>query len=118
MSVTRVQRDPTAVITLDRHDVLNALSFAMLRDLGEAFDRVAGSDARAVTRTGAGTKAFRVGADIKELRGRRLPETEAGADLAYSGSSLIDRQNTTRKRRSIRAAPPLGAHNAEFAPCK
>jgi len=40
---------------------LNALRFALIRDLGRAFDEVAAGDARALLITGAGTKAFCAG---------------------------------------------------------
>ena len=70
MAVHVRRRDAVAIITLDRQEVLNALSFAMLREIGDAIDQVAQSDARALIVTGAGPKAFCAGADIKELRGR------------------------------------------------
>ena len=72
MSVHLTRQDEFAVITLDRQEALNALSAAVLRELAQAFDAVAGSDARALIVTGAGAKAFCAGADIKELTGRSL----------------------------------------------
>jgi len=61
MTVHLARREAVAILTLDRQDVLNALSFAMLREIGEAIDQVAQSDARALIVTGAGTKAFCAG---------------------------------------------------------
>jgi enoyl-CoA hydratase len=70
--------------------VLNALSFAMLREIGEAFDQVAASDARALIVTGAGPKAFCAGADIKELRGRTLRQQKDGAELGQGVFGKLD----------------------------
>jgi enoyl-CoA hydratase len=55
MSVNLRRQDEFAVITLDRPEALNALSSAVLRELAQAFDQVAGSDARALIITGAGS---------------------------------------------------------------
>lgn len=84
------RRDAVAVLTLDRQEVLNALSLALLGELGEAFDQVAGSDARALIVTGAGSKAFCAGADIKELRGRSLIEQKRGAELGQGIFAKLD----------------------------
>src|SRR5687767_11539949 len=72
MTIELTRIDEFALITLKRPDALNALSQALIRDLAEAFDQVAASDARALLITGAGNKAFCAGADIKELTGRAL----------------------------------------------
>ncbi len=60
--------DGVALITIERPEVLNALSFDLLDALAEA---LAGLDAdpacRAIVLTGSGTKAFAAGADIREL---------------------------------------------------
>jgi enoyl-CoA hydratase len=64
--VTRI--DQAAVVTLDRPDQLNALSFSILSELGDAFDEVAETDARVLIVVGAGERAFCAGADIPELR--------------------------------------------------
>ena len=57
-----------ALVTIERPDVLNALSFDLLDDLAAA---LAGLDAdpscRAIVLTGSGTRAFAAGADIREL---------------------------------------------------
>jgi enoyl-CoA hydratase len=91
MSVQLTRQDEFALITLDRPDALNALSSAVLRELAQAFDQVAESDARALIVTGAGAKAFCAGADIKELTGRSL--TEQRRDAAF-GQTVLARLDT------------------------
>lgn len=59
--------DGVGVITIDRPEKLNALTLAMYDELSDAFDEV--RDDRAigvVILTGAGDRAFCVGADLKE----------------------------------------------------
>lgn len=91
MTVRLERREELAVITLDRPAALNALSFAILRELGTAFDAVAASDARALLVTGAGPKAFCAGADIKELMGRSLADQRRGAELGQATFAKLDR---------------------------
>jgi enoyl-CoA hydratase len=67
--------DGVALVTLDREKALNALDFALiaqLTDALEALDR--DDDCRCIVITGAGTRAFAAGADIKELA-RQTPTT-------------------------------------------
>ena len=90
MPVVLTRRDEVAILTLDRQEALNALSFAIIREIGDAFDRVAESDARALLVTGAGPKAFCAGADIKELRGRGLMEQKRGAELGQAVFAKLD----------------------------
>lgn len=55
-------------ITINRPEVLNALSSQVLADLNEVLDQVENSeDIRVVIVTGSGEKAFVAGADIKEM---------------------------------------------------
>lgn len=89
VELTRVEE--FALITLKRPEALNALTFALIRDLGRAFDEVAESDARALFITGAGPKAFCAGADIKELTGRTLIAQKAGAELGQATFARLDR---------------------------
>ena len=57
-----------ALVTIDRQEALNALSFDLLDALADELDRLDADEAcRAIVITGAGTKAFAAGADIKEL---------------------------------------------------
>ena len=58
-------RDHIAVVTLDRPERLNALSYQLLRDLHSAFDELGGElDTRVVIVTGAG-RGFCSGADLR-----------------------------------------------------
>ena len=68
MPVELAQNGSAAVITLNRPEALNALSFEVVGEIGDAIDEAAASDARVIIFTGAGEKAFCAGADIKELR--------------------------------------------------
>lgn len=80
-----------AILTLNRPEALNALSFAILRDIGAAFDEVAAMrNVRALLVTGAGDKAFCAGADIKELRNRSLVEQRRGAELGQAVFAKLD----------------------------
>ena len=89
IELTRVEE--FALITLNRPEALNALSFALIRDLGRAFDEVAAGDARALLITGAGTKAFCAGADIKELTGRSLAAQKRDAEIGQATFATLDR---------------------------
>ncbi|SPF52406.1 3-hydroxypropionyl-coenzyme A dehydratase [Candidatus Sulfopaludibacter sp. SbA4] len=63
-----VDEHAVALITVNRPDKLNALSGAVVAELRDAFERVAGDRSiRAAILTGAGEKAFVAGADINEL---------------------------------------------------
>jgi enoyl-CoA hydratase len=60
--------DGVALVTIQRPDVLNALSFDLLDALADALDALDGDPAcRAIVLTGAGDRAFAAGADIREL---------------------------------------------------
>ncbi len=89
IELTRVEE--FALITLNRPQALNALSFALIRDLGRAFDEVAAGGARALLITGAGSKAFCAGADIKELTGRSLAAQKHDAEIAQATFARLDR---------------------------
>jgi enoyl-CoA hydratase len=90
MAIKLSRVDEFAVVTIDRQDALNALSFALLDDLGAAFDAVAAGGARALIITGAGPKAFCAGADIKELTGRGVMANRAGAALGQRMFAKLD----------------------------
>jgi enoyl-CoA hydratase len=67
--------DGVALVTLDRETSLNALDFALIAQLTDALERLDGDPAcRCIVITGAGTRAFAAGADIKELA-RQTPTT-------------------------------------------
>ncbi len=81
MSVELTRRDEFALLTLNRPEALNALSFSVLRQIGDALDEARTWTVRALIVAGAGSRAFCAGADIKELRDRTLMETKRGAEL-------------------------------------
>jgi enoyl-CoA hydratase len=88
MTVHLTRSDEFALLTLDRPEALNALSFATLRELDIALDEIAAGDARALLVTGAGDRAFCAGADIKELMNR--PLAQGRRDMA-NGQRIISR---------------------------
>ncbi|MGU3497100.1 enoyl-CoA hydratase/isomerase family protein [Xanthobacteraceae bacterium A53D] len=88
--VKLTQEGALALITLDRPEALNALSFDIIRRIGAAIDEAAGWDIRALLFTGAGEKSFCAGADIKELMGRSLMEERAGAELGQNTFAKLD----------------------------
>jgi len=90
MPVTLEQRDNVAVMVLDRQEALNALSFAVIDEIEQAFDRIAGMPVRALIITGAGTKAFCAGADIKELRNRPLVAQRQGIERGQAVFAKLD----------------------------
>ncbi len=90
MAVQLTYRDNAAILTLDRPQALNALSFAVIASFDAALDEVAVSDARVLLITGAGEKAFCAGADIKELRNRDLMAQKRGAELGQATFSKLE----------------------------
>ena len=91
MAIELKRVDEFALLTLNRPEALNALSFALIEDLDRTIDQVAGSDARALLVTGAGTKAFCAGADVKELTGRPLMAQKRGAETGQAVFAKLDR---------------------------
>src|SRR6266704_4942581 len=70
-----------AVITLNRPEKLNALSFGLVRELDEELTQLEDDDAvKAVILTGAGDRAFSAGADIHELAGLSAEELAERSD--------------------------------------
>jgi enoyl-CoA hydratase len=60
--------DGVAVVTLNRPEAMNALSSNLRRAFAEAMDDIARDESvRAVVLTGAGTRAFSAGVDMKEM---------------------------------------------------
>jgi enoyl-CoA hydratase len=60
--------DHVALVTIDRQEALNALSFDLLDELVVALEALDGDPAcRAIVLTGAGERAFAAGADVREL---------------------------------------------------
>jgi enoyl-CoA hydratase len=91
MSIELQRVEEFALIRINRPEALNALSFALIRDLGEAIDAAAQTDARALLLIGAGDKAFCAGADIRELTGRDLVAQKRGAELGQATFARLDR---------------------------
>src|SRR6187549_343804 len=91
MAIELTRIEEFALITLNRPDALNALSFTLIGELAARFDEVAKSDARALLITGAGTKAFCAGADIKELTGRSLVAQKEGAEMGQAVFAKLDK---------------------------
>lgn len=106
------RRDGVALITLNRPEKLNALSYGLMRELDDELTGIEDDDGvKAVVLTGAGDKAFSAGADIHEMAGlgaEQLAERQAfrnratwhiatfakpliGAinGLAYGGAALL-----------------------------
>ena len=79
MPVELTRQGEFAIITLNRPEALNALSFEIVGEIGDAIAEAGKSDARALIITGAGDRSFSAGADIKELYGRTLAEQKASA---------------------------------------
>jgi methylglutaconyl-CoA hydratase len=66
-TLTLAYEDRTALITLNRPDKRNAISFELLEELMQALDEVERSPANVLIITGAG-KAFCAGLDLEELK--------------------------------------------------
>lgn len=79
MSLVLITRDDAvATVTLNRPDAMNALSRALRAELAATMRDLAADDSvRAIVLTGAGTRAFTAGLDLKEL----------GADTSNLGAA-------------------------------
>jgi enoyl-CoA hydratase len=72
-----------ALVTLDRPEALNALSFDLLDALADALEALDRDPAcRAVVITGAGSRAFAAGADIRELASQTYATLREGRRFA------------------------------------
>jgi enoyl-CoA hydratase len=91
MSVELLFEEDYALLTINRPEALNALSFEIITQIGDALRRVSESQARVLIVTGAGEKAFCAGADIQELIGRSLAQEKRGAELGQSVFLMLDR---------------------------
>jgi enoyl-CoA hydratase len=95
MSIEVTREGRVALISVNRPDVLNALSTEILRELeSELSDIARDDDVGAVVLTGAGDKAFIAGADIAELATKTPLEARAYGEL---GHEIADRLETMRK---------------------
>lgn len=90
MAIEVSERDEFAVITLNRPEALNALSFSLIADLADAFDQVAAGNHRALIVTGAGDRAFCAGADVTELMGRDQVANRRATDRGQRTFARLD----------------------------
>ena len=105
MPVELERRGSVDILTLNRPEALNALSFAVLREIearvAEVERGTEQGEVRALLIAGAGERAFCAGADVKELMGRTPLEHRRGlrfgqalferiADLPVPSVAIID----------------------------
>src|SRR4029434_2208356 len=90
MTIELKRVEEFALLTLNRPDALNALSFDLLDELSRAFDEVGRTDHRTLLIRGAGQKACCAGADIKELIGRSLVQQKRGTEKGQSIFCRLD----------------------------
>ncbi|HEX5455109.1 MAG TPA: enoyl-CoA hydratase/isomerase family protein [Stellaceae bacterium] len=75
------RRGAVAIVTLNRPDKLNALSFPLMEELDSALTAHEADDGvKAVVLTGAGERAFSAGADIHEMAGLSSEALAARSD--------------------------------------
>ncbi|MBI4704661.1 MAG: enoyl-CoA hydratase/isomerase family protein [Deltaproteobacteria bacterium] len=86
------RRGAVGILTIDRESRLNSLSRETLLALGRlGGELVADPCVRAIVVTGAGTKAFCAGADLKERKGMSPDEIRAQIGLYRSELGVLDR---------------------------
>jgi enoyl-CoA hydratase len=104
MSLVTIAREgAVAIVTMNRPEAMNALSRALRRELAAAMQDVEADETiRAVVLTGAGTRAFTAGLDLKEL----------GADTANLGAANAeDADDNPVKAIELCTKPVIGAVN-------
>ncbi len=78
--ITTDQVDRVAIITLNRPEVLNALSLGLTREVDQAItDMEADEGVGAIVITGSGDRAFSAGADIHENRENTPEQRQSGS---------------------------------------
>ncbi|WP_303811229.1 enoyl-CoA hydratase [Sandarakinorhabdus limnophila] len=126
--VVLVSRDgPVANVTLNRPQAMNALSQALRRDLARVFRELeADDDVRAIVLTGAGTRAFTAGLDLKELGQQGLgaanvegPDDNPVKAIEQTGKPVIGAINGVAITGGFEVALAcdvlIGSENARFA---
>ncbi|OYZ13835.1 MAG: enoyl-CoA hydratase [Sphingomonadales bacterium 28-64-96] len=126
--VVLISRDgPVAIVTLNRPQAMNALSQALRRDLARVFRELeADEGVRAIVLTGAGTRAFTAGLDLKELGQQGLGAANAeGPDdnpvkaIEQTGKPVIGAINGVAITGGFEVALAcdvlIGSENARFA---
>lgn len=97
------RRGPVAIVTLNRPEAMNALSKALRKALHDAMVALdADPEVSVVILTGAGTRAFTAGLDLKELGGD--PDAMSAANDQDAQSNPVRAVETCRK-------PVIGAIN-------
>ena len=95
MPVELERRGRVALLTLNRPEVLNALSMEMIDDLDARLDEIErDGELRAVVITGAGDKAFTAGADIRHMQNATALQARA---YAQRGHQVLNRIESFRK---------------------
>jgi enoyl-CoA hydratase len=90
-----VSADGITTVAINRPEKRNALSPAVIAQLGEAVARAAREpETRALIVTGAGDKAFIAGADIRELAAMSAAEAR---EMALRGQQILRRLETMGK---------------------
>src|ERR1700723_2729372 len=85
------KKGPIAYVTLNRPQVLNALSQAVFSELKAAFeDARDDANVRSVILTGSGDKAFAAGADIAEMSSYTAAQGEEATRRAQGVTELIE----------------------------
>ena len=92
-SGVRLDRDGlVTVLTIDRPEARNAIARATMQELAGALDDVEASPARVLVVTGAGTRVFVAGGDLKELAAIRTHEDATA--MAETMRGVLDRLAT------------------------
>jgi crotonobetainyl-CoA hydratase len=82
------RRGPIVILTMNRPDVRNAVNTELTAALSDAYDQLEADDeVWVVVLTGAGTRAFSAGADLKEMGERRYrrPDATVGPTAPMGG---------------------------------
>src|SRR5438270_14056324 len=84
--------DGFATITINRPQVLNALSHDTLMEIGQALEALSeDAGVRSIIITGSGTRAFSAGADIAELQA--LESAQDGFQRSRQSHQLLSRMH-------------------------
>jgi len=101
----RLERDgAVTVLTIDRPEARNAIARATMRELASALDEVEASPAHVLVVTGAGTRVFVAGGDLKELAAIRTHDDAA---------AMADTMRTVLDRFATLPVPVLAAVNGD-----
>ena len=91
MGVSVSSHDGVAVVAIDRPEALNALNQAVLAELRDRLQELAGDGSvRVVVLTGTGEKAFAAGADIKAMELMSIEDARAWGELGHEVGRLLE----------------------------